>query len=307
MLEALKLILSKFADATPQLQPVTLENGTVFTAHHLEQNIKVVDAPKGSVVRHLFSDLGSFALYLNRAKRLGLDADQVDILVAENTGVAQFGPQAAQFDAVKFSIPKTILWAKWGNGLSRLSQGDLLAFLRAYGSVICDAINGEGKVVAAGDEHLMGLLRALQVSKETNFKTELTRNGNVKLASADQSTDLSVTLPESFEIELPIYEGVDAPIYNTDGKISGWTDEPAVYRLKVLLSVDTSHGLSFSLSLPTASQAVVKANGELCAYLGHLLDDSFLVCQGKAETKHAPVYDIDRPIGPVQALSLIHI
>ena len=295
MLEALRLLLSKITDPTPQIQPVTLEDGSVYVAYHQDHKLSQNPGPKASTVNHEFGGLESFAEYLNRAKRLGLDADRVDILVNKNRGVAYLGPTAHAFDVLTVKVPETVLWENWKNGKSRMDQGQFLAFLRAYGSCICDAVNGEGKVVCGGDEHLIGLIRKLQVSKETNFNTEYTKTGDVKLASADQKTTLSLTIPESFEVELPIYEGIDAPIV-VEGQITGWMDEPAVYRMKVLLTVDTSDGLAFSLSIPTKDQAVIMADAELCAFLGYLLDDSFLVSQGTAKTTLGPVHAIARPL-----------
>lgn len=261
------------ASSEPKFTQLPGSDGIVFapdgSAHSL---------PAVSVRRHTFHDPQSLAGWLLD----WTDKDRVEVLVDETRVVAVVDAGDAQHDEIACELRYHPVFDRWRAVFGKpMDQKALHGLLRRtvsdfHGTEIAMP-GGASERVGAGDR-LLSAISKLQVRKDANFRAELGSKGEVALRASDQKSEVSIDLPDMFEIEVPIF--VDVAVEGPGGRV-----EPR-YIIRVLVDLDLELLTPrFTLTAPDLALQLLDARRDVARCLREQLGEGWTVGLGAAKTQ----------------------
>lgn len=232
---------------------------------------------------HVFDDVRSFALWLNR--HASAERTQTEILVHKDSIVAALDPEDPHGDRVVCALPLHPSFLAWSNVFGRpLDQVNLHRLVIA-----------EAEALGESAEGFSAALLQLQIATAGDFSAELDALGYMKVAGGTTRQEATVKLPPRFTVRTPIIEGVCSKYEPSEG-------EPYFiecrYALDVFLQLAVvgeagSKRAQFTLSCPRLEIHQRQARRDAAAYLQALLDPEFLVGLGEVKIEAVPLIGDD--------------
>lgn len=260
---------------TPSLLPFALPNGEgMVYAIRDGYKTETKPGPRREQRLHQFADIASFAAWLNRHAT----GDDAEILVDDDSITAALDATTHNADRVTCILVFDPAFDRWHDVFGcALSQKELHGLVRA----------GAGALDESTCAQLLAAVRNLTITRGSKRDMRLTELGSYQYTAKSENRDFTGTIPASFVINCPVYEGV-----HTVG--ASGTMTPASYAIEVLLTVDdTEEGdVTFTLEAPGLDAIVRQARRDAAEYLRSLLDDSFLVGMGVLKTQTVAVVNL---------------
>lgn len=279
------IVISPPHEPTPRIEAIERPDGKgqafVVKTGPDRWEVKTFDAPTEGVARHTFASLDSLVRWLQRWGEASRAQVFVDVQ-AGNTGSAyvqaRLDPGDPEGDRVTCPVPFTPEFRAWviDTRGKALGQRELFALVRAFGSGIQDQTRAAS---------LLGALSVLRIAGGSELECELAPNGRTKVSGRRGDVAMSQELPGELELVLPIYRGVQV---DDDEALA---DEPATYRLRMMLDVEASPalGLAASLVFPDLESVLADAADDLVEHLERELGEGWVVCAGSEETEAVDV------------------
>ena len=262
------------APAAPNVKQLDGSDGIVFTPAG-----SAVTLPAVSVRCHVFHDPQSLAGWLVD----WTDSDRVEVLVDETRVVAVVDGEQPQHDEIECQLKFHPVFDRWRAVFGkRLDQKALHGLLRRTVADFCGREvtmpGGATERVGPGDKLLAGISK-LQVRKDRSFRVDLGTKGETLVRASDEKNEASFELPDMFEIEVPIFVGVEV-LDKTFKPV-----EPK-YIIRVLVEVDLDDLTPrFTLSAPDLALQMLDARRDVARCLREKLGEGWTVGLGKAATQ----------------------
>jgi len=227
--------------------------------------IKQITGRRRGRRKHAFDDMGGFADWLLRHVQEGGGREACEILVDKDKIVASLTPRQRQSDEITCILVKDPTFEAWraAFAIPELSQRDFYQLVRAHGSVLVER------------ELLLGMLTQIDVTVHSEGGEQLTAAGLQALIKRSRTTNASITIPPSFNLQTPIIDGLE----NT-------------YDLEVFLTASVKEGpaLVFKLDCPGLDLVQRQVRRDVAAHLEETLlsGGGFLVGLGTLATEEVP-------------------
>ncbi|MHC4711989.1 MAG: hypothetical protein ACYTAN_01785 [Planctomycetota bacterium] len=278
---------------TPKLEAIRSPDGDgVLYAVRDGWNVERQRGPRRGCRAHIFHDPQSFAAWLNRhagdppppesVELAGPDdpmpaaivaasrAYHCEILAGEDVVTAALNPRDPHGDVVVYEYRFDPVFTALREKLDeRLSQRELMLFLRGIGTRIVDA------------DVLLSSLSTLIVKSGASLESHVDETGYTRVRVVGESNDVEARIAPRFVVVTPIIEGV----------LKGVGGPPAAYSLEVFVETEVRPGeLLFTLRLPTLEADLRCARRDAVAYLAELLTAGpFLIGSGDVRLLEAPM------------------
>jgi len=223
--------------------------------------------PERLSLSHRFHDLSSMAAWLRREVD---HPEKADVLICatdaglECQAILGHGIYDYEVSGVQRKHP---LYQQWMTIKARpWSQQGLYSALRPLVETIIQA-DGMPEGASPGASFHFAL-RKMSVAKGSQYEAEVNRLGAVVMTCKSGTDTLSVTLPETFVVQMPMYRPIDGT------EVS--------YPFRFVLGLDLSDAEpSFSLTCPELELVQDTAIADAIEIFEALLGADFLVCRGE--------------------------
>lgn len=233
-----------------------------------------LDGPKRGKRGHVFDDVRSFALWLNRH---ATDQKRTEILVHNESIVAALDPQNPQGDRVVCMLPLHPSFLAWQSVFGRaLDQISLHRLVLA-----------EAETLGESAEGFSAALLQLQIATAGDFSAELDPLGYMKVAGGTSKQEATVKMPPRFAVNTPIIEGVGRKYEPTTDFVECRYVLDVFLQLAVVGEAGAKRA-QFTLSCPRLEIHRRQARRDAAAYLAALLESGFLVGLGEVKVDAVP-------------------
>lgn len=239
--------------------------------------VRELEGRKRGKRAHVFDDVRSFALWLNRH---ATDRKRTEILVHNESIVAALDPGDPQGDRVVCMLPLHPSFVAWQGVFGRMI--DQISLHRL--------VLAEAETLGESAEGFSAALLQLQIATAGDFSAELDPLGYMKVAGGTTKQEATVKMPPRFSVTTPIIEGVCTKYVPTSGE-PYYVERRYVLDVFLQLSVvgeAAAKKAQFALSCPRLEIHRRQARRDAAAYLQELLEDDFLVGLGEVKVDAVP-------------------
>lgn len=264
--KALEAIRSQFT-ASHHVIANPSGHGSVLV-HRDNMDVHTLKGPTRSKRCHKFTDVSTFAAWLNRHA----DPALAEILVDADKIVAGLEPKTDEFDRITCHLTVHPAAARWKTFLEKpqVTQRELHRFLLGSLGDFEDQVVDDENIGSYG-AILAANLAMLEVIKHDTLAANLDERGFYSFGGQSSKAEVSGKIPTKFEIVIPWFRGVrdvedDSPV------------EPALcaYTLEVLVSMDIDGSRPlFTLEAPTLPLLLDGARDDAVTWLENLLEAAF--------------------------------
>lgn len=248
--------------------------------------VQVLDGRKQNRRGHTFTDLASFAAWLNRHA----SPPMAEILVGESAVRAALDPIDPNGDVVTCDLVQHPAFVAWAGILGRwMGQREIYGFARGHLGDFEEAHANNGTSLGTYGEIFVAELQKFEAVRDGRIETQIDARGTTVFQGSTEKLTINGKLPPGFTVHVPIFDGVQVQVPD-GGEPTGsrWTE--ATYALNLLLQIEFTEDKRprFALVCPDLDVVKREAARDAVAWLTHCLADGFLVSLGALALAPAP-------------------